>query len=307
MKRYKLSLDSQKEYQIKEVDQYEELTQRKAPYYQQNPKGMLTAYAVCPGCNNPIELIGIIRKSKDERIYGKHCGYHVTGLAFNNVEDYYSCKYRAKQHYVRTQRKSSNSPLGLEILKQIKDQFDRIIYLLKVTTGIQISPNLAEKMLISYLSTKGYYYTGADLRNIPWIFAYQSNSQSLYQVSISKKYEKVKELIQALKKSENIDIVENEFGYTITNKLGKYTSVAFCFHSHKVKENEDGEIIETIVFSISEAKEFDFSDPKNPLNNILWKSQIQFDYDFYQKLILSKKNEDKRQKSYLSIASKYIR
>lgn len=275
MKRYKLSLDSQKEYQIKEVDQYEELTQRKAPYYQQNPKGMLTAYAVCPGCNNPIELIGIIRKSKDERIYGKHCGYHVTGLAFNNVEDYYSCKYRAKQHYVRTQRKSSNSPLGLEILKQIKDQFDRIIYLLKVTTGIQISPNLAEKMLISYLSTKGYYYTGADLRNIPWIFAYQSNSQSLYQVSISKKYEKVKELIQALK--------------------------------HKVKENEDGEIIETIVFSISEAKEFDFSDPQNPLNNILWKSQIQFDYDFYQKLILSKKNEDKRQKSYLSIASKYIR
>lgn len=71
------------------------LTQRKSPYYQHNPKGILTAYAICPGCNNPIELIGMIRQPKDKRRYGKHCGYNVMGLAVNNVEDYHCCKYRA--------------------------------------------------------------------------------------------------------------------------------------------------------------------------------------------------------------------
>lgn len=51
---------------------------------------------------------------------------------------------------------------------------------------------------------------------------------------------------------------------------------------------------------------FDFDDPKNPLNNVLWTTEIQFDYDFYQKLIFSKKNEDKRQHNYLAIANKLI-
>ncbi|AZI15172.1 hypothetical protein [Avibacterium paragallinarum] len=308
MKIYKLSINTQKEYHIgNNSEQFERLTQRKAPYYQHNPKGILTAYAICPGCNNPIELIGMIRQPKDKRRYGKHCGYNVMGLALNNVEDYHCCKYRARQHYVRTQRRNVASPLAIQILNQLKTQFDRIIYLLKVTTGIQITPNLAEKMLITYLSSKGQYYTGADLRNTPWIFAYLSNSQSLYQQRISKKYEKATELICALRQSKDIEIIENESSYIITNKPNKFTTIAFCFHSHKVIAKENGEIIEKMTYSISEEKDkFDFDDPKNPLNNVLWTTEIQFDYDFYQKLIFSKKNEDKRQHNYLAIANKLI-
>lgn len=183
-------------------------------------------------------------------------------MAVNNVEDYHCCKYRARQNYVRTQRRNVASPLAIQILNQLKAQFDRIIYLLKVTTGIQITPNLAEKMLITYLSSRSILY-GSRLAKYALVFAYLSNSQSLYQQRISKKYGKSPELIGALKQSKDIEIIENESSYTITNKPNKFTTIAFVFHSHKVIAKENGEIIEKMTYSISEEKDkFDFNDRK---------------------------------------------
>jgi hypothetical protein len=50
-----------------------EVTGRKYPFEQNNGRGIISQYGICPSCLNPIQLIGISHEIK-RRPHGKHAG-----------------------------------------------------------------------------------------------------------------------------------------------------------------------------------------------------------------------------------------
>lgn len=49
------------------------------------------------------------------------------------------------------------------------EQFDRVVYILEKETQLVLSENALRGMLQRYKGERGYLYTGATLRNVPWI------------------------------------------------------------------------------------------------------------------------------------------
>lgn len=58
-------------------------TRERKPYVVDRD-GVKSFYAVCPECDNPIQLIGLLRRQQDSlprRPYGRHVGHDVPGVA----------------------------------------------------------------------------------------------------------------------------------------------------------------------------------------------------------------------------------
>lgn len=275
------------------LSEFERLTQKQYPFYQPNQSGDISAYAVCPYCKSPIEIIHAVRTNKDSKVYGKHYNISVKGVADFNLEDFEHCIYRAKAKstFSRIERKQQ-SALTSTILKVITEQFDRIIYMLGRDTGIKFSNPLSKKMLSRFIQNNGERYAGINLANIPWILGYLSDSQSLYMQYLDTRIAKEitggngKSLYDTLKEHPKILLVPSDDNKVVQIKTcNGYLQLLFCFHSHKVIKSEDS-IKETIVFSVSSPKEeFDFTQPKNPLNHILFEKTITFNTTHWKNLI----------------------
>lgn len=67
-----------------------EQTNKKLPYTRQNSSGGLSHFAVCPECENPIQIIGLFKNTAESgrRPYGKHYSQSIPGLAIYNHDDY---------------------------------------------------------------------------------------------------------------------------------------------------------------------------------------------------------------------------
>lgn len=87
---------------VKEINKttFEQDTKKKAPWYQFNDskkegnKDRRSQYAVCPECDNPIQIIGLYHNLKNtDRPYGRHTGKPLQGFAYFNAEGFETCPY----------------------------------------------------------------------------------------------------------------------------------------------------------------------------------------------------------------------
>ena len=70
-------------------------TRERKPYVVDSG-GVKSFYAVCPECDNPIQLIGLLRRQQDSlprRPYGRHIGHDVPGVAVYDEDAYLSCPF----------------------------------------------------------------------------------------------------------------------------------------------------------------------------------------------------------------------
>ena len=70
-------------------------TRERKPYIVDSG-GVKSFYAVCPECDNPIQLIGLLRRQQDSlphRPYGRHIGHDVPGVAVYDEDAYLSCPF----------------------------------------------------------------------------------------------------------------------------------------------------------------------------------------------------------------------
>ncbi|NKD87666.1 hypothetical protein HEQ72_05010 [Haematospirillum sp. 15-248] len=242
MRVYKLT---SKSHVVKEIEKtnFEYDTDKKYPHYQQAADGLWRQYAVCPACDNPIQIIGLYKPlSNTDRPYGKHTGKRIDGFPDFGPEAHQWCPYvSARSSGGKTKRKSIDG-LPLKILRILADNFDRVLYILEKDTGVRISDNLAKSMLETYMGEEGYLYTGANLRNVPWIFAYMADAQSLFGQKIVSNDE-LKGAITS--KIENARIDESG---RITRGQGYYSiDLAFIDHAYHL---EDHEIVESVVMHV---------------------------------------------------------
>lgn len=88
-------------------------TRERKPYVVDSG-GVKSFYAVCPECDNPIQLIGLLRRQQDSlphRPYGRHIGHDVPGVAVYDEDAYLSVlRYRILENGQETQAVQSDRP-----------------------------------------------------------------------------------------------------------------------------------------------------------------------------------------------------
>ncbi|CCO24046.1 conserved protein of unknown function [Maridesulfovibrio hydrothermalis AM13 = DSM 14728] len=241
------------------------MTRKADPFYQHNDKGEIVQYAVCPDCNNPIQIIGLYTKLKNtDHPYGKHCTRSIRDIADYNAQAFEYCSLANPNRSLnKDMKRKSKGEKGEQIISIIRNYFDQIAFIFSKFTGIYMSRGLAVRMLKKYKSSEGYLYFGANSMNVPWIFAYMANNHSLFGQKIVD--DTLRELIK--KNCQNI-YFEGEW---IRTK--KYTDIEFWFTKHRQTMTPENGLSESMELKLTYNGKTFFS------------KKIDFDHDYFQNLM----------------------
>lgn len=246
MKEFKLFVGDNIFYPI-EKDVFEEVTEKREPYYQGNGNES-RQFAVCPLCDNPIQIIGLYKEAAAVQPYGKHYCRSVPKLAIHDETTYQCCPY-ASNTYQKVFEKSdifNNLSLkNLNIYKLVHDHFDKIVYVLNVTMDIHVTKALAKEMLIDFLKMRGHQYRGVTYSNIPWVLAYLSARRNLDGTLVRKD----SKMFKALVDTDGIFFSESRIdGYAFCN-CWRNKELQYVFMHHK-QTNIDDELKEQMQLRI---------------------------------------------------------
>lgn len=285
MKLFKANVADSKAYEISQKN-FQHQTKRRSPHYQ-NKEGRTVHYAVCPACENPIQIIGLYTPAKHtDKPFGKHVKKPIHKLAQYDQQAYDFCPYAShKLTLNKKQKKEKLTDREKRILTQLIEYFDQVAYIFKEQTGIHLSKKLATEMLRAYKAEQGYLYYGANFLNVPWVFAYMSDNQKLWgrKIADSKLQERIL--------SANPNISFDEHGI-LTSKA--YSDINFWFTDHKRVNDSEGDLIESMQLVISESSK-----------NIVTKS-IEFDHSFFQSLLHVPDSKRPRKDEMVSVARKIL-
>lgn len=271
---YKLDVKKQGYWSLNK-DDYEQRTARRSPWYKVSDSGSPRYFAVCPACNNPIQIIGFYRLPANVTApYAKHYGTALPGVGLFDREAYEHCPYADKTKSTGSGKdKRSPGALSHQILQLLIEHFDKVIWLLSKTIGIRIDEKLALSMLRQYSREEGWLYSRATLMNIPWIFAYMADWQDIL-------YKKVEDMetAQALMVAEPERLAVSENGFLVKAPsctdyltLGTY----YTCHSTVVTDHELSEIMDMVV-----TLKRGYEEPRE-----IYRRQIVFDFHYFNNIV----------------------
>lgn len=280
---------------------FERVTEQKSPYYVYNEKNELVQFAVCPICDNPIEIIGLYKRLKNtEHPYGKHFPKSLSGLAEYNQQAYDFCPYADKRKSVNiNSRKTKLTDFEKNIYYLIREQFDRVIYILSKQLDIKITNNAARNMLTTYVSGKGWLYPWSTLNNLPWVIGHLSWSKKLYGQPILKNsplYSAISEKCPAAS-FVPCDKYGGEYDILLS-KEGMFLDLNYCIIEHNRAVVND-ELLETMEFVVSEGG-------VGKVKNIFTKT-LTVNQDYFLNLVNLSKNREQRNYKLLEIAKEVMR
>ena len=223
-------------------------------------------FAVCPACDNPIQIIGLYRLPKSaSRRYGRHTGESVPRL----------------------------DDQARKILQLLIDHFDHVVYVLGIQTRIWLTRKRLEDMLDTYRQMKGFMYMGATLINVPWIFAYMSNSFPLFYQKISDNPMLVREISHSVPQAH----IDERGRLTARKSIRGRTpflgvEAFFAHHDRRISK---------VTNKLSESMKLVVTVPQSKERMIIYSETIFFDHDFFQRLICSE-DERHRQPNLVDLA-----
>ena len=152
--------------------------------------GHRTFYAVCPECDNPIQLIGLNRRELDaghRRPYGKHVGHDVPGVAVYDETAYLECSYsNPGYHRDPGSRRPPSNPTALALYRIMRDRFDRVEYAWRRASGIRLGIKRLRRALTLWRNDKAWLNYDSTYCNLPQMLFMGSPEQDLYGQCVSK-------------------------------------------------------------------------------------------------------------------------
>ena len=253
MDHFKLKPGLEPSYQITKVN-FETQTLKQKPYVQRQTN-RVSYYAVCPECDNLIQIVGLQRDTIEggRKPYGRHNKHSIEDLAVYSEIDYLDCPFSNPSWETPTGKKSPSSPLASKMLVTMQTQFDTVISALRAKTGLAISHNMARKLLETYMLDEGWLYRHATLNNLPWILGESSLALPLFGQFIQDK----SELAQAIReKCPQVILEPSAFDQRLVqvrNKPGEFVrlSFIFCNHHQQIINDSLQETIDFLVFKDS--------------------------------------------------------
>jgi hypothetical protein len=273
MDEYKLYVDDTSGKLI-DKDQFEADTLRREPWYQSGSGEKLSQFAVCPACDNPIQLVGLYQLPENvKNPYGKHTMSGIRNIAPLDTEARDNCPYFKPRQHQKSDRKARFDGLPRKIIKLMIEQFDRVVYILEKQTQVVLSPRALRGMLERYRGEQGYLYTGATLRNVPWIFAYMSDATPLFAQKVNGNDKLTKAVLTHVPKAK---IDSN--GRLDTATKGAFIDLKMSFIRHRIiKDSEASGLIESMVFVVSQSLKGELVD--------VYKDVITFESRWFERLI----------------------
>ena len=253
-------------------------------------KGDHRYYGVCPYCSNPIQLVALYKKSEKlnrppggsaalpgtaSRCLpdGRHVPKPVEDIGIYDEAAKLDCPYFKNNRPLRKNRRRAFSPLANAIQDIAVQHFDRCIDIISDDIGFRPSFSLCRRMLHVFFSAQGYLYSGAHLRNVPWMIAYFAKGENLYGQVIPANTGLARALIEKVP-----DAVFNERGQLKTR--GKYFRINFNCTRHRCIIRNDGSLRETIDLRVK-----NYTDTMIPLDApTVFTKRIVMDQDHFERL-----------------------
>lgn len=174
MKRFKLKKGEAAVYPVTSKEAFEQLTGRERPYVVKDKAGNQKAFGLCPACENPVQLIGLYKRIKNDAVqpYAKHCNRDAE-IAKHNEYTYKFCPYASHIYTSQTyETKTEVSELEYNIYCILRDNFDAAVYLTQQISGLYLSKAEIQDLLRDYIVNDGHLYYGATIYNLPWMLLY---------------------------------------------------------------------------------------------------------------------------------------
>lgn len=271
-------------------DKFVEVTGRDFPFEQIND-GRLVQYGICPSCSNPIQLIGVMNEIKTSP-YGRHTGKDITGLPPWNYRKYVFCPF-AKNGRISPkddERLQEDDADVIELYNLMKQQFDRIVYIVENKLGIRCSTNFWRAALNQYIKSRAFRYPWLTEANLPYIFAYFGvHKQNL----LGQRFLVGTKLYNTLEKFHGVKFMESDTPYQQLTKYGNINlQLYFRFTDHKHIVSDGQTLNEVMKFCVDDRK----------TGKTIYTEQVKFDETYFMNLVNKKSNSDKRNLKHLEIA-----
>ena len=228
-----------------------------------------------------------LTKQVPEELADKYKKWSIENLAEYDEEAYFACPYANPGNSKANIRRKPDSKTATLLYNLLREQFDRIIYILEKTTGIKISEAFAEKLLKSYVVNEGWMYYDSTQDNLPYMLLYAEPAYSI----INRLVEKDSDLYKGI--LENCSTVElqsvNKKYSKVVPKDNRYTEVKFILAEHHNRV-EDNHLTEAFSLHIIES------------NDIVYSQKIEVDPDFLRRLLQLSEERSLRNRKLLQIA-----
>lgn len=283
---FKLRAAATEEYPVK-LDTFEDLTQNRSPWFQLDMKsGKVRRFGVCPHCDNPVQLKALVPRDqgiRGTRAHGAHVNRRVEGFAVFDGHKIGNCPAVRKGRPYDSDERQPVTLTSLKIRSQMIENFDRVMFVLKQDTGVNFSNRIAGRMLQFWLAGECWRYTGASLKNLPWMLA-------LFAPSLPLKGQYLRP--------------QSDLGKAMKGQVGEDGRVivscgyALSCSRHAATTDVDHSLHETIVLRVSDFSE-NHLPPDAPL---IFRSQIEFDHDRFSRLLSVRSDHPNRNRDLLALA-----
>ena len=162
-----------------------EKTHKRFPFYQNPNRYKTPHFAICPACNNPIQIINLFGVQYEEEntgrsnLHGRHCRYNVEGLPPYSEEDYKNCPLHNPVAFgIREVR--NNEQLNEEIRDIVENSKSQICEDIREITGVLLSNKKLYQVINDYIVARDYCYTHTNKFNIPYSILYTRNAINIF-------------------------------------------------------------------------------------------------------------------------------
>lgn len=271
----------------------EALLGRRPPWFRQGQdRGDDRHYAVCPYCDNPIQLKGLYkRREGSPRPHGSHTGGPVEGFQFNSL-DLEFCPYRLKRQTHGKDARREMGPAAKQLIVTAISEFDRIVRILRDDFGFPFSDKFAREMLDQWFDSEGYLYTGAHLRNLPWMVAYFGRAQSLFGQFVGKNADLADRIGTEVPQARISDAGQ------LVKGSAWYSLYLQCLHHRVEIRQEDGALIESLTLRVQDFTKTNEAG-KAPT---IYRKEIVFDPERFEALIRTSPDRQRRDAALLEMA-----
>lgn len=299
MKTFKLRIGSNNIYRIqKEI--FERETLQQPPYYIYGEKNELSQFAVCPACDNPIQIIGLYKSIKDGReCYGKHHLNSIRGLAEYNQQAYDYCPYSQNRINVNeNSRKDQLTDYERRIYTLMREQFDRVIYVLSKAIDIKITASAARRMLETYINGRGWLYSWATLNNLPYVLGHLTWSKTLYGQPVLRDSPLHKAIIEKCPSAELTPHLRySDYDIISKKEKGNYIDLNYCIIDHKrsIVNDQNEETMQLLV-----------TNGRGNHAEFIFKKRLDIDESYFLNLINLPEERAQRNEKLINIAAELM-
>lgn len=161
------------------AEKYYEATKNDWPYVQLTSSGR-KYFALCPLCDNPIHMVNLFdAQDAKTKPYGAHNKRNVAGLCDFDEEAYLSCDLARPGYRGAQTKRKPDSETALAIKQEMRESFDRIIYIFEHACGIHLGQDAAHDALIGWSRSNGWRNLEANYYNLPFMLFYGVSSSLL--------------------------------------------------------------------------------------------------------------------------------